>query len=279
MGRFLRRVASAPNAKGFFSLSKGHKGRDEGNGTAMSPGARTPKGFGLFSPSASMTGRSSPVPEVPPLPSNVNGSVQRVSENGTDSLETSSSSSSRNRNLYPNPHGQGQASFPPPSFRAPNGALPQTPTLSHSQSVQHLHSPQPVNGSLLSPPKGTRAARALSAASGPAPFAPAKGKGKEYDSRIGLLSTTPVPVGSGTDGQARAPFRRTYSSNSIKVRSVEVGPSSFTKIKLLGRGDVGKVYLVREKKSQKLFAMKGASSFFLLNRAWADWEKSTFAMH
>ena len=40
-------------------------------------------------------------------------------------------------------------------------------------------------------------------------------------------------------------------------RQVEVGPSSFQKIKMLGRGDVGKVYLVREKKSGKLFAMKG----------------------
>ena len=55
----------------------------------------------------------------------------------------------------------------------------------------------------------------------------------------------------------RAAFRRTYSSNSIKVRSVEVRPSSFQKVRMLGRGDVGKVYLVREKKSDKLFAMKG----------------------
>jgi protein-serine/threonine kinase len=38
---------------------------------------------------------------------------------------------------------------------------------------------------------------------------------------------------------------------------VEVTPSSFLKIKLLGKGDVGKVYLVREKKTSKLFAMKG----------------------
>ncbi|KAG5439654.1 hypothetical protein PCK2_000788, partial [Pneumocystis canis] len=50
---------------------------------------------------------------------------------------------------------------------------------------------------------------------------------------------------------------RTYSSNSIKVCNVEVGPSSFDKIKLLGKGDVGKVYLVREKKTKKLYAMKG----------------------
>jgi protein-serine/threonine kinase len=43
----------------------------------------------------------------------------------------------------------------------------------------------------------------------------------------------------------------------MKHRAVEVRPSSFEKIKLLGRGDVGKVYLVREKKTEKLFAMKG----------------------
>jgi protein-serine/threonine kinase len=53
-------------------------------------------------------------------------------------------------------------------------------------------------------------------------------------------------------------FRRTYSSNSIKVRNVEVSPASFDKIKLIGKGDVGKVYLVREKKSSRLYAMKGA---------------------
>lgn len=40
---------------------------------------------------------------------------------------------------------------------------------------------------------------------------------------------------------------------------VEVGPSSFLKIKMLGKGDVGRVYLVKEKKTDKLFAMKGRS--------------------
>lgn len=48
--------------------------------------------------------------------------------------------------------------------------------------------------------------------------------------------------------------------------------SSFQKIKLLGKGDVGKVYLVREKKTDKLFAMKGASSLchLFLGRISAD---------
>jgi len=71
----------------------------------------------------------------------------------------------------------------------------------------------------------------------------------------------PVPATNGvpSPGQIRnaVAFRRTYSSNSIKVRNVEVGPGSFDKIKLIGKGDVGKVYLVREKKSTRLYAMKG----------------------
>ncbi|KJA30119.1 hypothetical protein HYPSUDRAFT_126531 [Hypholoma sublateritium FD-334 SS-4] len=61
-------------------------------------------------------------------------------------------------------------------------------------------------------------------------------------------------------------FRRTYSSNSIKVRQVEVGPSSFSKIKMLGKGDVGRVYLVREKKSGKLYAMKVLSKKEMIER-------------
>ena len=72
----------------------------------------------------------------------------------------------------------------------------------------------------------------------------------------------PLPNSNGgvpSPGQIRQSiaFRRTYSSNSIKVRNVEVGPGSFDKIKLIGKGDVGKVYLVREKKSSRLYAMKG----------------------
>jgi hypothetical protein len=81
------------------------------------------------------------------------------------------------------------------------------------------------------------------------------------ESNNNLLSAEagqPIP----SPGQIRqaAAFRRTYSSNSIKVRNVEVGPGSFDKIKLIGKGDVGKVYLVREKKSSRLYAMKGTRS-------------------
>ena len=79
------------------------------------------------------------------------------------------------------------------------------------------------------------------------------------------ISSANIPIPTGKPplpGQLRQSiaFRRTYSSNSIKVRNVEVGPSSFDKIKLIGKGDVGKVYLVREKKSNRLYAMKGTQS-------------------
>jgi len=83
----------------------------------------------------------------------------------------------------------------------------------------------------------------------------------------GVDLTLPVPTVEGIPkpGEIRnqLAFRRTYSSNSIKVRSVEVGPGSFDKIKLIGKGDVGKVYLVREKKSNRLYAMKGELLFLL----------------
>ena len=77
----------------------------------------------------------------------------------------------------------------------------------------------------------------------------------------------PIPNADGklpSPGQIRQSiaFRRTYSSNSIKVREVEVGPASFDKIKLIGKGDVGKVYLVREKRSSRLYAMKGISKYW-----------------
>lgn len=82
----------------------------------------------------------------------------------------------------------------------------------------------------------------------------AKGKTLGIPNEDGLGGLPPPPGGLA--------FRRTYSSNSIKVRNVEVNPSSFDKIKMIGKGDVGKVYLVREKKSSRLYAMKGKSALF-----------------
>ncbi|KAK5815639.1 Pkinase-domain-containing protein [Linnemannia elongata] len=79
-------------------------------------------------------------------------------------------------------------------------------------------------------------------------------------------------LGSGPGGASAldlrrvGTFRRTYSSNSIKKKSVEVTPSSFVKIRLLGKGDVGKVYLVRQKDTERLYAMKVLSKKEMIRR-------------
>ncbi|CAI2175369.1 10665_t:CDS:10 [Funneliformis geosporum] len=75
-----------------------------------------------------------------------------------------------------------------------------------------------------------------------------------------------VPVRPLTEMKRSGTFKRTYSSNSIKIKRVEVGPNSFQKVKLLGKGDVGKVYLVKEKKTSKLYAMKVLSKKEMIKR-------------
>ncbi|KAF9917353.1 hypothetical protein BGZ65_012910, partial [Modicella reniformis] len=75
-------------------------------------------------------------------------------------------------------------------------------------------------------------------------------------SKLNGLHHLKSPSGSALDLRRVGTFRRTYSSNSIKKKSVEVTPSSFVKIRLLGKGDVGKVYLVRQKDTDRLYAMK-----------------------
>ncbi|KIL68139.1 hypothetical protein M378DRAFT_22242 [Amanita muscaria Koide BX008] len=89
------------------------------------------------------------------------------------------------------------------------------------------------------------------------------GSSRGFSRQTPSAPTTPRKDASITPAPA---FRRTYSSNSIKVRQVEVGPSSFVKIKMLGKGDVGRVYLVKEKKSGKLFAMKVLSKQEMIER-------------
>ncbi|KAI0227182.1 serine/threonine protein kinase, AGC, partial [Massospora cicadina] len=59
---------------------------------------------------------------------------------------------------------------------------------------------------------------------------------------------------------------RTYASNSTKVKTLSVKPSSFTLIKLLGKGDVGKVYLARHKLTDKLYALKVLSKKEMISR-------------
>lgn len=92
---------------------------------------------------------------------------------------------------------------------------------------------------------------------------------QQNDARSPQKDPLPGQLGKPSPGKIRqsSAFPRTYSSSSIKVKDVEVGPGSFDKITTLGKGDVGKVYLVREKKSSKLYAMKGISPWLdLLNQ-------------
>lgn len=53
-------------------------------------------------------------------------------------------------------------------------------------------------------------------------------------------------------------------SYSLQKHKVQVGPADFDKVRLLGKGDVGKVYLVKHKSTEKLYALKGNTtlSFF-----------------
>ncbi|KAI7901091.1 kinase-like domain-containing protein [Cokeromyces recurvatus] len=60
--------------------------------------------------------------------------------------------------------------------------------------------------------------------------------------------------------------RRSYATNSVKIREVQVGPSSFSKIRMLGKGDVGRVYLVKQKETDKMMAMKVLSKKEMLRR-------------
>lgn len=95
-------------------------------------------------------------------------------------------------------------------------------------------------------------------ASGSIGLVPSKSGSSKSDSRVVSGTSTGEDVLAALPAPSTSlAFRRTYSSNSIKVRDVEVSPASFDKIKLIGKGDVGKVYLVREKKSSRLYAMKG----------------------
>ncbi|KAJ2900425.1 serine/threonine protein kinase, AGC [Coemansia aciculifera] len=95
----------------------------------------------------------------------------------------------------------------------------------------------------------------------------ALGDSMESPGSIRSQFTTPGPPGSRPLTRAgMTAIRRTYSSNSMKVQKIAVGPKSFTKIKLLGKGDVGKVYLVRQKDTGKLYAMKVLSKAEMIKR-------------
>ncbi|KAL0949624.1 hypothetical protein HGRIS_009669 [Hohenbuehelia grisea] len=132
-------------------------------------------------------------------------------------------------------------------FLAPVDPVPPLPTVL-GDSLEHASSTDTVSSGSSSRARTSRPARAGSGAAA-------------------VPSTLKTRASNGMlEGPGKVAFRRTYSSNSIKVGQVEVGPSSFSKVKLLGKGDVGRVYLVREKKTSKLFAMKVLSKKEMIER-------------
>ncbi|OBZ89339.1 Serine/threonine-protein kinase nrc-2 [Choanephora cucurbitarum] len=62
----------------------------------------------------------------------------------------------------------------------------------------------------------------------------------------------------------KPPFRS--SSYTLEKKQVQVGPTDFEKVRLLGRGDVGKVYLVKHKSTEKLYALKVLSKKEMISR-------------
>ncbi|GAA5892079.1 hypothetical protein JCM5296_004050 [Sporobolomyces johnsonii] len=225
--RFLRRVASAPNTKALFSGSLFGSSSSSINSSSTQSYPYPSTKNGFLSPSAQKAD------DVPPLPTGIIpvGDLHDSGVsfgNGTNAH--SSSKHSKSSQSDTSSTARSSSGKNPSSSRAPSTS----PTRSRSSPSIANKSPTFTNTpSLLAPPS--------------------------------LNPSTSLNNG-GLAGSPRAAFRRTYSSSSIRVRNREVGPSSFQKIKLLGKGDVGKVYLVREKQSQQLYAMKVLSKKEMIKR-------------
>ena len=197
--RFIRRVASAPNAKGwFFSSSSASLSRSTRNNGFLSP-ADVPGLDPLqIQQQQQQLGQSTKgtVPAVPPIPSS-------NTEKGPDSLETvSSSESMQNSTRHQRAHHQslGKHSHPQQS-NGKHQLRPQT-------------QPMPVLPGPLTRPKRSHSTTMLSA------FSKKSASLLSVNDSNGHPSA-PVSQGPGL-GPGRAAFRRTYSSNSIKVKSVSI---------------------------------------------------------
>ncbi|EJS44474.1 kin82p [Saccharomyces arboricola H-6] len=66
--------------------------------------------------------------------------------------------------------------------------------------------------------------------------------------------------------EPRRSHRLRTKSFSNKFQDITVEPRSFEKIRLLGQGDVGKVYLVRERDTDQIFALKVLSKHEMIKR-------------
>ena len=187
---------------------------------------------------------------------------------------TDGAPSTKNGYLSPDANGGKHGQF------VSEGGAPGTPSKDPGNATYFSNSPVRMDSNATSfSYKDFEKGRSVSAKGSSTPKSgriafPGSGRSKSSNGKD-KKSQLPPPSSSanlaalaGSNGANRGPgsFRRTYSSNSIKVKEVEVGPNSFSKVKMLGKGDVGKVYLVREKKTDKLFAMKVLSKKEMIKR-------------
>ncbi len=75
------------------------------------------------------------------------------------------------------------------------------------------------------------------------------------------IQSLPRKVGKGINLFLR-PFEQTRVRGLLMIS----GPPDFERVKLIGQGDVGKVYLVRLKSTRSLFAMKILSKTEMIAR-------------
>lgn len=87
---------------------------------------------------------------------------------------------------------------------------------------------------------------------------------KYYYNKKGDLGNVGKPL-SELEEPKRSYRLRTKSFGN-KFKNAVVTPQSFEKIKVLGKGDVGTVYLVRERKTDRLYAMKIFSKSDMIRR-------------
>ncbi|GAV54251.1 hypothetical protein ZYGR_0AK07530 [Zygosaccharomyces rouxii] len=84
---------------------------------------------------------------------------------------------------------------------------------------------------------------------------------------VGSSSSAKVsPQISSDYEEPKRSSRLRAKSFSNKFHDIKVGPGSFEKVRILGQGDVGKVFLVREKTSNKLYALKIFSKAEMIKR-------------
>lgn len=242
MGRFLRRVASAPNTKALFGGGLFGSSTSASTSGSSQPYPQTKNGF--LSASQNGGAHDGNGEEIPPLPTGVIP-VGDLHDSGVSfGTSTPKSTGTRQASGSKTSHSNSERSSSTRSSAGATSKLAQQNTPPSTSPTRSRSSPQIAEKSPSLPP---------STSSLLAPPSP------NMSSSLSLNN-------GGLAGSPRAAFRRTYSSSSIRVRNLDVGPASFQKIRMLGKGDVGKVYLVREKQTQKLYAMKVLSKKEMIKR-------------